>query len=171
MKVPTGIKRCAAMVILENQERFLLLRRAKPPNRGLFVPVGGKLEPFESPASAARRETEEETGIRLSPDQLRFCGVLVETSPTPYNWTCHIYRAGIPDQPPPDCPEGELAWIPFDRLDQLPTPPTDWWVYQYVRDAKPFVFSALYDNSLKIQSMEEEIEGRSLPINSGYARP
>jgi len=171
MEFPNGLKRAAAMVILQHEQEFLLLRRAKSPNRGLFVPVGGKLDPYEAPAAAARREAEEETGIRLGAEQLRFCGILIETSPTAYNWTCHIYRAAVPRLQPPPFEEGELHWVPFEKLDRLPTPPTDWWVYQYVRTGKPFVFSALYDDNLQIRSMEEEISGRVLETDGGFARP
>jgi 8-oxo-dGTP diphosphatase len=171
MEFPHGLKRTAAMVILQHEQAFLLLQRAKSPNRGLYVPVGGKVDPYEAPAAAARREAEEETGIRLRPEQLRFCGILIEISPTAYNWTCHIYWAQVPRLQPPPFEEGELHWISFEELDQLPTPPTDWWVYQYVRREQPFVFSALYDENLQILSMEEEIGGRALKTGGGFARP
>ena len=43
----------------------MLLKRFKTPNKGLYTPVGGKLEPHESPLNAAIRETFEETGINV----------------------------------------------------------------------------------------------------------
>ena len=58
-----GLKRTAVMVVLRCGTQFLLLKRAKEPNRGLYVPVGGKVEPYEDPYQTGLREVEEETGI------------------------------------------------------------------------------------------------------------
>ena len=89
MNFPLGLKRAAAMIILRADDQFLLLKRAKEPNRGMYVPVGGKLEPYEDPYTAALRECEEETGIKL--DKLKYAGSLVESSPLKYNWWCSVY--------------------------------------------------------------------------------
>lgn len=160
-----GMKRIAAMCILQHKDRFLLLKRAKMPNKGMYVPVGGKLDPFERPHDAARRETWEETGLEIDPGNC--CGVLTESSPTDYNWMCYIYKATIGDIPPPPCPEGDLEWIFFDELLTIPTPPTDWWIYQYVMKGKPFIFDAVYDEQLNMLELREEIEGIIMPKQPG----
>ena len=77
--IPIGLKKVAAMCVLKHQDQFLLLKRAKEPNRGMYVPVGGKLDPFESAYEAVLRETLEETGIQL--ESAKYCGTLTETSP------------------------------------------------------------------------------------------
>jgi len=160
MSFPTGLKRSAAMVVLRHEENFLLLKRNKEPNAGRYVPVGGKLEPFEDPYSAACRETQEETGLQL--DELRYGGVLIETSPTPYNWQVNIYIADIPHMPPPYCDEGMLEWISFSRVPEVPTPPTDWQVYQYLMRNQPFALNAIYNKNMELLRMVEEIEGKVL---------
>lgn len=147
------------MVVLRHQSQFLLLERARPPHVGKYVPVGGKLEPFESPDHAAIRETYEETGIRIAPEALHFGGVLVETSPIDYNWQCHIYLADIPFQAPPPCDEGILKWFNYPELATIPTPPTDWHIYQYLVRGQAFVFNAIYDADLNLVRMVEDIEG------------
>ena len=58
-----GLKRNAVLCLLTHRGDDLMLHRAREPNRGLWVPVGGKLDPFESPRAAAIRELREETGI------------------------------------------------------------------------------------------------------------
>ena len=78
-----GYKTNASMVILRNGTSYMLLKRNKEPFIGHYVPVGGKVEPHESPIKAAIRETFEETGFTI--DSPKFCGVLVESSPTKYN--------------------------------------------------------------------------------------
>ena len=66
MEVALGIKITAVMVVLKNNDQFLLLKRKKDPNRNMYTPVGGKLDPFENPTNAAIRETFEETGIKIN---------------------------------------------------------------------------------------------------------
>lgn len=148
------------MVVLRHEREFLLLRRNKEPNRGRYVPVGGKVDPYEDPPTTARRETLEETGLALT--DLRYGGTLVETSPVDYNWWCHIYLADIERVAPPPCDEGSLEWIAFDRVLELPTPPTDWHVYDYLMREQPFALNAIYDADLQLLAMVEEIEGRQL---------
>lgn len=154
---PKGFKRSAAMVVLRHGNQFLLLKRRNPPFVGHYLPVGGKLEPHEDPYSAARRELLEETGIVA--DQLRFGGILIETSPVDYNWQSSIYIASIDFIEPPHCPEGELEWIDFEQLNHIPTPPTDLLVYQYLVAGKPFVFNAVYNEAMQLCTMTEEVEG------------
>ena len=141
MKIPLGLKKVASMCVLKCADQFLLLKRANEPNIDKYVPVGGKLEPFENPYTAVLRETEEETGIRLA--SAKFCGTLIETSPVKYNWICYIYIADIPFQKPPYCDEGILEWIAIDDLLKVPTPPTDWWIYKYILDSKPVSYTHL----------------------------
>ncbi|RMF00321.1 MAG: NUDIX domain-containing protein [Bacteroidetes bacterium] len=148
------------MVILRADDQFLLLRRAKPPNVGLYAPVGGKVDPYEDPYQTGLRETLEETGIAVP--KLKYVGSLVETSPVAYNWWCSIYLADIAWQPAPPCDEGRLEWIPCTQLDQIPTPPTDAAVYQYVAREQPFAMRAIFDAELRMLSLAEEIEGKLL---------
>lgn len=151
-----GLKKIAAMVILRHADQYLLLKRNKEPNRNTYVPVGGKLEPFETPRSAAIRETYEETGIEI--EHLHFCGTLIESSPTKYNWMCYIYLADIDWIEAPFCDEGTLEWIKHCDLNNIPTPPTDSFIYEYVQQSKPFAFSAIFSENLEMLEMREEIE-------------
>lgn len=38
-KIPFGIKKVASMCVLKCEHQFLLLKRAKEPNRGMYVPL------------------------------------------------------------------------------------------------------------------------------------
>lgn len=152
---PAGLKRAAVFCIIKSGDLYLLLKRAKVPNQGKFVPVGGKIDPYESPIEAVIRETMEETGIDIT--QPKFCGVLTETSPIDYNWVSFIYTVEIDFIPAPHCDEGALFWIHADELEDLDTPPTDWYIYQFVKEGKPFVFSAMLNENLEIISMVDEL--------------
>ncbi len=154
---PSGHKRAVAMVILRHQDSFLLLKRIKAPYIGNYVPVGGKLEPYEGPCQAALRELREETGLVLT--DLRYGGQLTETSPVDYNWWSTIYWATIDKIDPPFCDEGTLEWIPFDQLTTIPTPPTDLQIYKYIVNGQPFALNAIFDEHLNLLRMTEQISG------------
>lgn len=53
----------AVLAIALRGEEFLLVRRANPPDQGLWGFPGGKIEPGEGVLQAALRELEEETGV------------------------------------------------------------------------------------------------------------
>jgi len=164
MYVTKGHKQPAVLVILKSGDKFLLLKRKKPPNEGKYTPVGGKLDPYDSPYKTAIRETFEETGIHIS--NPTYCGIMVESSPTKYNWICFVYLSEIDYQSPPECNEGELEWIPLNQLSEIPTPETDRFIYEYVDISKNFMFNVEYDNDLNILEMTEEIEDKVLIVET-----
>ncbi len=157
MKVSIGLKKAATLCVLKHGNQFLLLKRLKVPNQGMYTPVGGKLEPYENPLQAAIRETFEETGIKV--DTMKFCGLLTESAPTKYNWINYVYLAEIDFVEPPECNEGTLAWIPFEEVLNVPTPTSDWYIYKYILEGKPFCFNADYDADTNLLLMIEDIEG------------
>lgn len=59
----------------------------------------------------------------------------------------------------PPCNEGTLEWISFENVLNVPTPKTDWFIYKYILDQKPFAFHAEFDENLNLLRMEEETEG------------
>ncbi|MDR2223333.1 MAG: NUDIX domain-containing protein [Flavobacteriaceae bacterium] len=161
--IPEGIKKIATLCVLRNGNNFMLLKRLKEPNKDTYTPVGGKVEPYETPEEGVIRETFEETGLRV--DKVKFCGILTETSPTKYNWLSYVYVADIDEVTPPVCNEGSLEWIAYEDLLNIPTPKTDWFIYKYILEQQPFVFHALYDGELNLLEMKEEIGGLLLSVN------
>ncbi len=155
-----GLKKVAVICILKHQDKFLLLERIKEPNIDLFTPLGGKIEPFETPMDAAKRETWEESGIHV--EDMDFCGILTETSPTKYNWTSYVYIAEIDYQDAPECNEGNLKWINADEILNIPTPKTDWYIYDYALKKQKFIFDAVYDEDLVLLRMDELIENKNI---------
>lgn len=160
MDFPFGLKRAATLCILKHEQQFLLLKRAKEPHKGMFTPVGGKIDPHESPKAAAIRETREETGIVLT--DMTYCGLLTETSPVKYNWICFTYLAEVPMMKPPICHEGWLEWIPYKNLFSISTPKTDAFIYQYVMKGQVFSLDARFDKNLELLEIVEEISGENI---------
>lgn len=149
------MRKIAALVILKCNDKLLLLKRFKEPFKGYYVPVGGKLEPNETPLEAAVRETFEETGIR--PDTFIYMGTLFEVSPVDYNWLTFVYLAEIPYQTAPQCDEGILKWIHKDDLNNILTPETDLHIYQKIFLRQPFAYSARYNADLTLLKLTNEL--------------
>jgi 8-oxo-dGTP diphosphatase len=152
-----GIKKAAVFCILQCEHQFLLLERNKDPNQGKMVPVGGKIDPFETPLQAVIRETKEETGLNIV--NPIFCGILTETSPSKYNWISYIYTTQIEFVPAPTCDEGTLHWVDIKNIHTLNTPPTDMSIYTYVAEGKKFILDATYDKDMNMVSLYEELQG------------
>ncbi|MFZ0699963.1 MAG: A/G-specific adenine glycosylase [Thermoplasmata archaeon] len=85
----------AAVLVVQAADRFLIQRRG--PNgllAGLYEFPGGKIERGESPEAAARRELEEETGLRTL-ERLEAIGI-VHHSYSHFSVDLHVYRARLP---------------------------------------------------------------------------
>ena len=152
---PVGYKKAAAICILRSSAGLLLMQRTKEPMVGMFIPVGGKLDAFEAPDEAATREIREECGLVVDNVELR--GMLVETSPTEFNWVNFIYLVDVPFSEPGECNEGVLQWVAIEDLDKIPTPETDLRIYRAVLGGGFFLFDVVYDADLTVVRMVERV--------------
>jgi len=125
--------RIAVLVYLyDEQNRLLMLHRRKHPNPGMYSPIGGKVEFHrgESPHECARRETWEETGLRVGADDLRLCGVVSERAyQQEHHWLIFLFESVKPVAASSITrmvfDEGELCWIAIDEVEKLSIPQTD----------------------------------------------
>lgn len=108
---------------------ILLLERARDPNRGLFSPIGGKLDTAlgESPAQCARREIMEEAGLDIPISRLHLGGMIAERGyEGQANWLLFYYRVlGAVELRPFDMREGRIDWHAPAGLESLRLPETD----------------------------------------------
>ena len=56
---------CGVGIVVFHQQKVLLIRRGKPPRQGEWSIPGGKQKLGETLQQAARREVQEETGLKL----------------------------------------------------------------------------------------------------------
>ena len=160
MDIPVGLKRVVVLCVLRSKAGLLLLCRSEEPLVGMYVPVGGHLEPYETPKSAVIREVKEETGITIQDATLR--GFLTETSPSTYNWMCYVYSADVDAISPPECKEGKLKWISLDSIKDIPTPLTDRFMYDYIAKSEFFVLDSIYNEKLELLKLVDELSGEVL---------
>ena len=111
------------------QNRMLLLHRAKEPNKGLYSPIGGKLDTSigEAPARCAQREIEEEAGVFVPFDRLRLVGLISEHGfGGTTNWLMFWYRVmGPVEVAEREMNEGRLEWHAVEHVSNLQLPDTD----------------------------------------------
>lgn len=143
MPTPALAYKIAVLVFLENAAgEQLLMLRAKPPNLGVWSPIGGKLETAlgESPFECAVRETHEETGHVITAADLHLFAMIAEKAyEGQTHWLMFLFRCKVPlPALPPDIIEGKFGFFSRAQIDTIPLPETDrnalWPIYDRYRD-------------------------------------
>ncbi|MCR5664299.1 MAG: 8-oxo-dGTP diphosphatase [Oscillospiraceae bacterium] len=135
--------RCGGEVLLQHRTK-----KEGDCNRDKWIAVGGKFEPGESPEDCMLREVWEETGLRL--DAWRYRGIVTFVSDVWEAEFVHLFTAECPRIEPPDCREGELAWLPWSRLPELPIWEGDRIFLRLIDEERPFF-------SLKLRYRGDEL--------------
>lgn len=112
----------AVSVALVRAGKVLLVKRGRPPVKGLYAFPGGRVEPGEDWAEAARRELLEETGLRV--ERLEFIEEIV-TQPEPAS-SMPSFRLRVfagedgGGEPAADDDAEEAAFFTLAELERLP---------------------------------------------------
>lgn len=105
---------------IEKDNCYLMLHRIKKENdenRDKWIGVGGKFEAEESPEDCLLREVKEETGLALKSYQLR--GIVTFVSDEWGTEYMHLFTADEYEGELHACDEGELVWVPKDKIEGL----------------------------------------------------
>jgi len=163
MSSPALTYKIAVLVFLENTAgELLLLLRAKPPNLGVWSPIGGKLETSqgESPFECAIRETREEAALTVTARDLHLFAMIAEKAyEGSSHWLMFLFRCRVPlTGLPPPISEGRFGFFSRAAIDALPIPDTDrialWPIYDRHRDG----FVALRADCSPGQPIRVEVE-------------
>lgn len=137
----------STLCYIEKDGKYLMLHRTKKKNdinKDKWLGIGGKFEDGESPEECIIREVKEETGLTLNSYKLRCIVTYVST-----NWeTEYMYVFTSNDFAGEliECNEGDLQWIPKDRITQLNTWEGDKiFVEKLQKDDKFFTVKFEYD--------------------------
>jgi len=158
----------SVLVFIENAAgELLLMLRAKQPNLGVWSPIGGKLEMAtgESPFECAARETHEETGLKVRPEDLHLFAMIAEKAyQGETHWLMFLFRCKLPiGGLPPDIDEGRFGFYSREQIRSLPIPETDkaalWPIYDQYRDS--FVALKADCSRSPIQVVVEQITGEA----------
>ena len=136
---------------IEKNNSYLMLHRTKKEkdvNKDKWIGIGGKFEEGESPFDCIKREVKEETGFILN--KVEYRGLVTFVSRTsdgaePYYELMHLFwsddfsKAGAPDsQDLPECDEGELEWVPKEKMNDLPHWESDELFLELIEKRAPF---------------------------------
>lgn len=120
----------ATLLYITNIENeYLLMKRSKNPNKGLFSPPGGKLDTAsnETPAECAVREAYEECSLKSETADWSQIGIISEKDfPGAGDIKIFLmkYKKTIDTLPAP-CNEGEFRFVHPDNFSQYEIPETD----------------------------------------------
>lgn len=100
-------------------EELLMIRKRRGLGAGRYNGPGGKVEPGETPAEAAVRETREETGVDVGRVERR--GEFDFFFGDEHVFCCHVYVATSVSGEPVDTPEAFPEWlaradVPYDEM-------------------------------------------------------
>ncbi len=112
----------SSLCYLEHGGQVLLLHRTKKKNdlnHDKWIGIGGRFEEGESPEDCVLREFREETGLVLT--SLRFRGIVTFSSDLAETEYMHLFTADGFGGEITDCSEGDLAWVPKEKVKDLPT--------------------------------------------------
>jgi len=128
---------------IEKDNKYLMLHRNKKKNdmhKNLWVGLGGKFEPGESPQDCVVREVFEESGLTIQNPVLK--GILTFPSFSKQeDWYVFLFAATDFTGEAKPCNEGELAWIDKDMVCKLPMHEGDYLFLKWMEEY-PGVFSA-----------------------------
>lgn len=136
---------------IEKDKKYLMLHRVKKVNdlnQDKWIGIGGKFEDGETPEECILRETLEETGLKLQ--KLEYRGILTFVSdkwPTEY---IHLFYSNEFSGDLIECDEGELEWVPIEKVYSLPLWQGDKIFLKLIEEKAPFF-------SLKLQYQGENL--------------
>ena len=100
---------------------FLLRHSDKPQGSSWCVP-GGKLEKGETPEDALVREVEEEIGVELTRESLRYCRPVYVRFPDT-EFILHLFRFPFPEKPSSLClaleEHTDYCWVSYQEVSKL----------------------------------------------------
>ncbi len=144
-----------------------MLKRANPPNQGLWNGVGGHLEAGEKPMAGILREVQEETGYRLS--TAHFGGIVTWSGFEIPSGGLYIFTACAPDSDPIPNGEGLLAWKPVQWVFTAPEVVSNIHVFlpAVLGGAAPANYYFEYAGNRMIQHQIHLLPGNFLSIQRG----
>lgn len=106
---------------IKKNSSYLMLHRTKKQddiNKDKWLGVGGHFEQGENAESCMKREVKEETGLNALSYQYR--GVVTFRSDQYESEKMHLFTIDEFEGNIIKCDEGELEWIPLEKLLELP---------------------------------------------------
>ena len=156
----------STLIYLENEAgEYLMLHRVKKKNdinHDKWIGVGGGFEYGESPEECAIRETWEETGLTLT--DYRYRGIVTfDCEGQKCTQYMHLFTATAWTGELTECNEGNLEWVPKDKVCDLPIWEGDKIFFRLLEEERPF-FSLKLSYDAKDVLLRAVLDGKELAI-------
>lgn len=135
IKVPELTTLC----YIELDDSYLMMHRTKKEkdiNKDKWIGIGGHFEYGESPDECLLREVDEETGLTLTSYTAR--GVITFIYGENVVEYMHLYTADGFTGEIHECDEGELVWVPKEKVMELPIWEGDKIFFRLLNERKDF---------------------------------
>lgn len=135
IKVPELTTLC----YIEHDDSYLMMHRTKKEkdiNKDKWIGIGGHFEYGESPDECLLREVDEETGLTLTSYTAR--GIITFIYGENVVEYMHLYTADGFTGEIHECDEGELVWVPKEKVMELPIWEGDKIFFRLLNERKDF---------------------------------
>ena len=153
----------STLCYIEDGGQVLMLHRTKKENdinRDKWIGIGGRFEDGESPDDCVLREAREETGLTLT--SMRFRGIVTFVSDRWETEYMHLFTADDYTGRVADCEEGDLEWVPKEKVRDLPTWEGDRIFHRLLDEDAPFFSLKLVYEGERLKAAF--LDGRELAL-------
>lgn len=153
----------SSLCYLYRGDEVLMMHRTRKKNdmnHDKWIAVGGRFEKGESPEECALREVREETGLTMVSPLYR--GVVTFINDQYETERMHLFTCEQWTGEMTDCDEGELVWIPKERMDTLPQWEGDRIFHRLLKEGGPFFRLELVYSGERLLSAD--LDGRPLKL-------
>ena len=154
----------STLCYIEKDDCYLMLHRTvkkNDVNKDKWIGVGGHFEQDESPEECVLREVKEETGYTLT--SYRFRGIVTFVSGAGVTEYMHLFTADGYEGEPIPCDEGQLEWVPFEKINDLNIWEGDKVFFRLLAEGAPFFsLKLVYDGGSVLTSAS--LNGKKLDL-------
>lgn len=126
---------CGVYLIRDNKILFLVRQKKDDTNhqQGIYLPIGGKVEPGEDIETSAIREVQEESGIRINSLDLVGITLIRGQASGEDEWINFVFTSSDFEGEPIDGNEGHFEWVDIDKIDEHNLYPGDKIYLKYLK--------------------------------------
>lgn len=139
----------ATLCYIKKDRKTLMLHRVKKKNdahEGKWNGIGGKFADGETPEECAVREVKEETGLTIKNPKLAGRLIFPAFGKQPEDWHVYVFTIEEFEGELINSAEGELAWIPDEKLLELNLWEGDKLFLKWINEGKYFSAKLVYED-------------------------